>query len=224
MVPYVNRRYVEWQTDSFAASIIVKKGSNKNELQEFSEKIFDICHKSKIYLSIQWIPRDQLVEVDALSRKIDYDDWETTEIFFNIVCEKWGPFDRDCFADSKNTKTAKFFSKYMCPNTTGVNAFLYSWAQGSNYMVPPVYLVGRTIKQLKFFKGRGVLVVPFWVSASFWIYLCDKENKFKSFVKDYMIFEDPSFCVRQGSNKDCFIGSLGFQSKILALFLDFYTN
>ena len=112
LVPYIQKRSIEWQTDSFAASLIVKKGSSKIELQELSEKIFDICRNSKVSFSITWIPRTRLVAVDALSRTLDYDDWETTDAFFKILHDRWGPFRRDCFADSQNSKLPTFFSKY----------------------------------------------------------------------------------------------------------------
>ena len=155
-------------------------------------------------LHIKWIPRALLTDVDALSRKIDFDDWETTEHLFQFLNKKWGPFTRDCFADSKNTKLSKIFSKYMCPNTAGVNAFLYSCAGGKNYLVPPVYLVGKTIKHLQFFKASGVLVVPYWFSATFWVYLCRNQNQFQSFVKDYIVFDNPKNCVKQGLKKRLF--------------------
>ena len=171
--------------------------------------------------TVKWIPRTQLVDVDALSRTVDHDDWDTTDTLFAILNTRWGPFHRDCFADTKNTRSATFFSKYMCPNSSGVNAFLYSWERGINYLVPPVSLVGKTIKHLRFYKGKGVLVVPYWVSAHFWVYLCDPEQKFKKFIKDYLLFDDPRYCVKQGLNENCFIGSNSFRSKILAMFLDF---
>ena len=136
-----------------------------------------------INVSAKWIPRNLLTEVDALSRRIDYDDWETTPSFFDFVQQTWGTFTVDCFADSLNAKTSRFYSKYLCPRTSGVNAFLYPWAEGLHYLAPPVYLAGKTIKHLAYYKGTGVLIVPYWVSATFWIYLRKSNDKFHSFVK-----------------------------------------
>ena len=144
-----------------------------------------------------------------------------TQPFFNILNKKWGPFTTDWFADSTNAKVQRFFSKYACPNTSGVNAFLYSWAGGKNYLVPPVYMVGKVIKQLRYYNSYGVLVVPYWFSAAFWIYLRNVDGKFPPFVKDYILIDNPILCVKQGKNQNCFIGSKGFESRILALLLDF---
>ena len=94
------------------------------------------------------ITRRELADVDALSRKVDYDDWEVQLPFFAFLNEKWGPFTTDWFADHSNAKLKRFFSKYYCPETSGVNAFLYSWKAGNNYLTPPVYLVCKSINHL----------------------------------------------------------------------------
>ena len=48
---------VYWFTDNFASSLIVKKGSNKEKLQELALNIFEITSAFKIKLSVFWIPR-----------------------------------------------------------------------------------------------------------------------------------------------------------------------
>lgn len=73
---FLATRHVEWQTDNFAASLIVTKGSTKLELQYFSENTFEICNRYRISFSIKWIPRALLADVDTMSRKIDFDDWD----------------------------------------------------------------------------------------------------------------------------------------------------
>ena len=133
----------------------------------------------------------------------------------------WGPFTIDRFADSKNTKLKRFNSKFLCPSTEGVDAFTVSWKSENNFIVPPVYLAGKAIKHLEYYGARGVLVVPYWSSAAFWLYLVESKNRFKPFVKDCLLFEDKNGCVIQGPNKNCFIGSPNFQSSILAIRMDF---
>ena len=78
---------------------------------------------------MRWVPREQISDVDSLSRLIDYDDWETTPYFFHVLQEKWGKFSLDCFADSDNAKTLKFYSKFLCPRTSGVDAFFVFMAR-----------------------------------------------------------------------------------------------
>ena len=128
-------------------------------------------------------------------------------------------FDR--FADESNAKIRLFNSKFHCPDTQGVDAFRYSWANENNYLVPPVYLIPKVLKHLEFFKSKGVLVTPYWTSAAFFPLICNRDNHFPTFVKEAVYIEDGKSCVTQGKNLECFIGSPKFQSGILALKISF---
>ena len=91
------------------------------------------------------------------------------------------------------------------------------------YLVPPVSKVTKTLKHMAYYNCQGVLVVPYWPSSPFWVYLVNVKGEFKSFVKDYLIFDDYQRLIVQGPNTRCFIGSENFQSAIVALKLDFET-
>ena len=81
-------------------------------------------------------------------------------------------------------------------------------------MVPPIYLL---LKHMEYCKAYGVLVLPYWSSAVFWPLIIDRPSTLKPFVKQALYFENPKYCVRQGPNKHCVIGSDQFKSPILAL-------
>ena len=63
---------------------------------------------------------------DTLSKIYDFEDWETTNTLFKYLNSVWGLFMIDRFADNKNCKTKVFNSKYWCPKTACVDAFLTS--------------------------------------------------------------------------------------------------
>ena len=48
-----------------------------------------------------------------------------------------------------------------------VDAFSTFWQPENNYLVPPIHLIPKVIKQLRLFKAQGVLVAPFWPSVAF---------------------------------------------------------
>ena len=52
----------------------------------------------------------------------------------------------DRFASEKNRKTMKFNSEHLCPGTLGVDEFTFDWTREFNWLAPPVYLTGKTIK------------------------------------------------------------------------------
>ena len=58
---------------------------------------FRYCQNFKILFRIQWIPRTLLTDVDALSRKTDFDDWETIVYLFEVLNRKMGTFQQILF-------------------------------------------------------------------------------------------------------------------------------
>ena len=116
-------RTILWYTDNWAASKIVRKGSPLPELQDMAEKIFNLCKEHRIILTVEWIPMELNEYADHLSKVVDHDDWQTSQVLFKYIDSLWGPHTIDRFASSSNTKLRRFDSKYLCPNTEQVNAF-----------------------------------------------------------------------------------------------------
>ena len=76
-----------------------------------------------------------------------------------------------CFADESNNKVPRFFSNFLCPTSLGVDAFCHSWENENCWICPPVSKILSVVKKLANTKGRGVLIIPKWTTASFWPYL-----------------------------------------------------
>ena len=174
-----------------------------------------------MHLKVKWIPREQISYVDFVSKQLDWDDWRTTTSLFVYLNQIWGPFSIDRFADNSNSHLDRFNSKFVCPGTAGVDAFSQFWGGENNYLVPPVHLVPKVLKHMQYSQAKGVLVVPLWYSAAFWPQLIDTTSSFKSFVKQVICFDNPKFCVRQGQNTKCEIGSERFKSPMLAMYISF---
>ena len=209
---FLHQKHVLWHTDNYATSPIIKHGKTY---------LTFVNRKEYITLKVKWIPREYISFADRLSKQLDYDDWETTPSFFRYLNEIWGPFTVDRFADEKNAKIARFYSRFFCPKSEGVNAFQSSWSSENNYLVPPVHLVPDTINHLEYCKAKGVLVVPYWPSAVFYPLILSTPGTFQPFVKEVKYFEDAHKCVQQGNNKNCMIGSNQFKSSIMALRIEF---
>ena len=157
----LKNKFVKWHTDNYACSIVAKKGSNKNLLQELALKIFDTTAKNNISLDVCWIPRENNELADKFSKEIDYDDWYVTpELFELLTPRRWGKVSIDRFASEKNCKTLRFNSKRICPNTEGVDAFTFDWGNEVNWLVPPVYLIWKTINHFlsSKYQSKGILV------------------------------------------------------------------
>ena len=136
----LRNKYVKWHTDNYTSSIIAKSGSNKRELQELAIQIFNITFKHNIRFDISLISRKCNELADKFSKTIDYDDWYVTPDLFKILTvRRW-------FASEKNWKTRRFNSKHLCLGTLDIDVFALDWAGEFNWLVSPVYLIGKTIK------------------------------------------------------------------------------
>ena len=122
---FLKDKSVKRYTDNQAAASIISRGSNKPDLQAIAARIFSHCFKHKIYLEAEWFPRSSNTTADQISRVIDFDDWQVKTYLYNYFNKKWGPFTCDAFADTENAKHQKFYSRFWCKNTSGIDAFAF---------------------------------------------------------------------------------------------------
>ena len=172
---------------------------------------------------MEWIPRNLNEKADYYSKIVDYDDWSTSVVFFEYLdrIPGWGPYNFDRFADFHNKKCIKFNSRFWTPGTEGVDAFAFDWRGYNNWLVPPIYLISKTIRHVCTCKATATLVVPLWYSGVFWPLIVNSGGFFQSFVKDWFIFKNPNGIFVPGRFSKTFFGTPNFKSKVIALRLDF---
>jgi hypothetical protein len=156
-------------TDNQAIVSIVRKSSMVLELHLLAKAVFELCVENAISLTIRWIPRDLNSTADDLSKLKDRDDWGVDKKIFDLLQSKLGEkFTLDAFASTENAKCCKFFSKFWCLNSSGVNSFSFDWSSEFVWLVPPIKLVTKALRHAQFCNTSGVLIVPAWRSAAFW--------------------------------------------------------
>ena len=138
---------------------------------------------------------------------------------FNYFDKVWGPHTFDRFANSFNSKCIKFNSRSPCKLSLGTDCFNFDWNGETNWLVPPVHLIGRTVSQVKSCKANGTLVVPKWKSSYFWPLLCDECGNFPSFVVDFVEYKNPTYFFSCPDPKSVF--NEKFKSNVLVLKLRF---
>ena len=161
---------VFWLTDSQNLVSFMNKGSTKPDIQVTVLQIMALT----LVLNIRLIPihirrEDPRIQMaDAGSRVRDSDDWSLDSFSCQKLFSIFGPFTLDPFADSSNAKISKFFSDFLCPHTSGINAFAHSWNFETVWLCPPVSKIIQTIRKIQLSKVSGILIVPEWTTASFW--------------------------------------------------------
>ena len=206
---------IKWFTDNQCVVAIVNKGSMRVHLHELALKIFDLSNSNNITIDINWVPREDNVEADLISKTIDRDDWGVSNSFFKFLDFVWGPHSIDRFADESNKKTERFNSRFKTVGSEGVDAFAFDWAGEINWLVPPIYLIIKCIKHLCSTGATGTLVVPYWPSASYWPFLVYPDNTFKEFISDYKEFNNARGVFVAGSVPTVFNDE--FKGTVLAL-------
>ena len=167
-LPMITNTYLKWFTDSQAACRIVQVGCMHKELHEIAIRIYQLCIDNNIELAIQWIPRTQLQQADAISRIIDIDDWQITPALVLYLDSIWGKHTIDCFANYYNRKIDRFFSWHWNPGCTAVDFFVQSLRGGNCLVVPPVSLITEALNYLHKRKAIATVIIPFWPSSDYW--------------------------------------------------------
>jgi hypothetical protein len=101
-----------------------------------------------------------------------------------------------------------------------VDAFAFDWGKDLNWLVPPVGLVGRTIKHVKASCALATLIVPAWRSAPFWPLLFSPCSSFNHMVIDVVEFPDAKGIFVQGRNVNSIFGTPRMNSGVMCVKLN----
>ena len=55
-----------------------------------AERIFNICKRYNIKLTVEWIPRELNQYADHISKVVDHDDWQTSFSLSSTMCKNNG--------------------------------------------------------------------------------------------------------------------------------------
>ena len=179
--------------------------------------ILRICLHHDIRVLPQWIPRELNAIADYYSKLRDTDDYSIDDVSFRRIDNLFGPHTFDRFADDKNAKTVNFNSKYLCPGTSGVDAFTEQWRGENNWLCPPVSLITATFRHMRTCHASGTVIVPIWPSSYFWPTLYPDGCRIAGFVKEFLVF-DPTWHSNGGNT--AFIGQPNFRSIALRCHFD----
>jgi len=207
---------VKWYSDNQNVEKVIARGSMKQVLQELAVQIFQFCAENNIQIDFVWIPRTENTKADAISKFVDFDDWGVSERISNFCQRRWGNCSLDAFANGQNSKNVRFYSKFWCPNTLGVDAFAFSWVGEHVWLVPPLHLIGKVIAKVKQDKCTGILVFPKWVSAAFWP-LIHTGSTYIPIVKDFLEYANPRNFFIPGTCKKSVFANETFKGAVVVV-------
>jgi hypothetical protein len=161
---------VQLVTDSFNAALALNHGRvYALDSVRVVQEIFMWCMVVGVHLSSVWVPREDNVLADALSKAIDPSDCMLDPVEFRALHEQWGPFTVDLFASQTSRQLDAYYSKQFTPDTMGVDAFAVDWGPlGCVWVNPPFSLIASAWAYAAHCQAYMCLVVPYWPTKPWW--------------------------------------------------------
>jgi len=170
----IHSKSVLVRTDNtIALAYINHMGGRIKELSDLSAEIWDFCLTKETYLQASYIPGEENVIADRLSRFKDRNDWKLNPEECQKVEVLWGPHDIDLFASKLNTQLPKFYSWMNEPDSMGTDAFQQTWNRINGYANPPFALLGRILNKVLIDEASISVLAPIWPSAYWFPMLLD---------------------------------------------------
>ena len=172
--------------DAQAAIHVLEKGSSIPELQEVAVSVFKRQLRLGRILFFVWAARDEKIVVacDDRSRLVDNHAFKTSPAVFwkanSIAKELFGQdFQLDGMADMHNVAPPDcafklpFFSRWLSPFSSGVDALVQDWAGKVSWVNPPFPLLERIICLLRAQRVVAAVVVPLKSRAKWSSWACE---------------------------------------------------
>ena len=143
------------------------------------------CHSVGSILAVLWVPRAQNARVDAVSKFVDRDDWQLHPEVFAALDRRWGPHTFDRFASTSNALCPRFSSLMWCPDTAGIDAFSFDWAQDNCWVNAPFPLIPSVFFHLRECAACATVICPHWPSRPWWHLICPDGTTLAPYIVDW---------------------------------------
>lgn len=130
--------------------------------------LYELAAHHDFDLTLEWRPREHelLRYADLHSKLIDVGDWALTSEAYTALCQQFHCCPTiDWFARPWSAKCKCFYTRFMMPGSSGVDAFDHCWAlqnDAVSYICPPHMLVARTVRKILDERANCLLVLPAW--------------------------------------------------------------
>ena len=169
---------IYWLTDSQNLVTFLTKGSGKRQIQKDFFQIMIRCKRLNTrIIPIHLLRDDPRIKIaDDGSKTTDTDNWQVDDQTFQRNRTRF-QFTIDLFASDRNSKCQRFYSNFFCPGTSGIDAFSHSLDDEVAWICPPIQEIIRIVRRLKTSRTTGILFVPKWKTADYWVEIFNNEGR-----------------------------------------------
>ena len=147
---------------------INKQGSTKTQINALIRDIWLYCLERNIFLKAIHVPGKDNKADEGSRNKGAETEWELRNKEFEMIEDKFGPFDCDMFASRINKKVNRYVSWHKDSEAWQIDAFSFSWSGTYSFMFPPFSLILRTLQKIQLDIADCVLLIPWW-KAQIWV-------------------------------------------------------
>ena len=144
-----------------------RKGTSKNlMLNNIGKQIYWMQFLGQFYISLNYVRSEENVS-DEYTRQSPGLEASLNQHLFNLLWDKWGPFDWDLMASAATAKKDPqgkrllFFSRFFEEASSGIDLFAQNltWVDKA-YCFPPIPMIGMVLKFLEQQKKDCVMILP----------------------------------------------------------------
>ena len=152
-----------WEDNTTVMHVLSNRTTRSPHLMHLLRKVWRLLDGAGIALTVRYIPSDQNVLADALSRGSPFDDLRLRGATWRELERRWGPHDVDRYAAPESARLARFNSVLPCGESEGAPALAQCWAGTNSYVFAPPTELPRVAQLLQECpSAAATLVVPHW--------------------------------------------------------------
>lgn len=164
---------VRWGVDNKAVYwAMMKRKCRDPTLLMWVTKVWGLIDKWGLKVEWHWLPSEDNVPADQLSRGVARADWTLSSKLFSTLQDFFGARRLDLFASRFDKKCARFVARWPDPEAVASDAFSLFWSDlpGGTFMCPPWRVVGKALRKLvdEGVPEDCVMVVPWWGEGVRW--------------------------------------------------------
>ena len=161
---YLVGKNIEILSDNATTVALINKfGSADVRLDAVAQAIWPFAFQNRMMLTAHHISGESNVNPDALSRLPLRHEWYLHPKVFQQLDRMFGPHSIDRFATCVTTHLPLYNSRYLDPETAGVDALDQSdWFSHNNFVNPPFRLIPRVLDTIEAHQAKATLIAPHW--------------------------------------------------------------
>jgi len=160
MVHRCEGRFVGLQVDAQNLVGVVNRRSPKLIINELARELFWFCPRNRITIFVEWVPNEENVFADDISKMYILEDSMLSRRFFGLLDGRWVPHTVDLFSSGANNHCARFYAMHWCRGDAGINAFRHLCTRENCSINCPYNLIGKVWRTLREQKGLATMLIP----------------------------------------------------------------